>query len=1154
MRYQVLGPVEVLDADGGLIQIGGPKQRALLGLLIAAGGRPVPVTHLIDELWGDSPPPKVLTSLQTYVANLRKVLEPDRPARAPARVLTTRPSGYALSALAVDCTEFEKLTATAQEALLTDPSRARELLRAAASLWRGEPYADVVAVAPGLAAEAARLNEVRMLATEDRLRAELALGFHAQIVGETEQLVAVHPLRETCWGLLVLALYRSQRQAEALEALRRARRILADELGVEPGPELRQLEKAVLNHEPSLEASHALNTVPVSAVSSGSPTMARTSLVGRDDWLAQLTSLLIDAAAGHGTAVLVTGEPGIGKTRLARTLTATAEAMGIRTGWGRCEESSGAPALWSWTQALGSLPHLSDAAARLPSLKVLLAESPNLSADTTGIDIDTATFRLAEAVGTLLRESGPHLLVLDDVHWADGDTLRLLGRLATMLHRLPAVVLLTCRDAEFDRTQPLDDALADLSRTDVFRIPLRGLNQQDVSAYARQLYGVEISDDMAGALWQRTSGNPFFLGELVRLVADQGHLSEPGIAALRVPDGVRDVVRQRISRLPKDVATLLSTAAACGRMFERRLVEAASGLGAEAAAIATETALSAGLIVQEGAKHRFAHALVREAVYAQLLPQRLNHLHASIAREIETLHAATLEARTAELAYHYGKAGTAHAREGWTYAAQASVLAARRSAPAEALRLQESALSALAFDKSATPSDRYSLLVGLALARKRAGLEQEAWQAALEAADVALTTDDMVAAAEAAITTTAGALWSWREYQVVDHAGVALFERLLQELPTNQQATRAHLMAALAAEIYYAPDSTERAVTLSTEAIRLARSHGSRADLARVLELRHVAYERPPLLSERLATSRELVDIASHTDDISLAHALVFRGRDLIEQGNLSAGLRDYQKARDLAEAHAIIPVSVALRWADAAVAAARGEFARAEQLISDAREFHRNTTVPGFAEVPLMLEATLQLTQKTLPRIEPVLAHAASSTGLVQLHEWRALALLQAGHTSQARAVLGPWQEQPDLPEDFMWLAHMAIRAELWSALAPANLARDLSQLLAPYADRIAIGGTGVTLAGFTGHYIGILARAYGDLGTAVSQLGDAMQRNEEAGLWPFAAASARELAVSLRQRAKPGDETRAMTLITHALALTNMARDLQSETPIRP
>ena len=302
-----------------------------------------------------------------------------------------------------------------------------------------------------------------------------------------------------------------------------------------------------------------------------------------------------------------------------------------------------------------------------------------------------------------------------------------------------------------------------------------------------------------------------------------------------------------------------------------------------------------------------------------------------------------------------------------------------------------------------------------------------------------------------------------------------------------------------------------------------------------MLELRHLAYERPQLLTERLAAAGELVDLAESADDpIALARALVFRGRDQLEQGDLAAGLRDYQRARVLARTHAHAPVLVALDWADAVIAIARGRFAEAEEAMAAANRFHSLTTVAGGAEVPMAVTATLHLVRGSLPVIEPMLAGAAAATGLPLLHDWHALALVQAGRAEQARSELGPWQLQPDIPADYLCLTHLAIRAELWSRLASQDAAADLLRQLAPYADRLVIGGTGITVTGFAGHQVGLLARTCGDLDQAIEHLTTALDRHQQAGLRPFAAASARELAVTLRQRGRPDDHLRAASLGT--------------------
>ena len=226
----------------------GPSSRSL----VAADGRAVSVERLIDLLWGDSPPDKVMASIQAYVANLRRILEPGRPLRQPARILVTRPPGYALLLAEedLDARHFVELLAEA-EATRDDPVQAETKLEEGLGLWRGDAYGGVSATSTALGAEAARLEEMRLDALERLWASRLGRGECALAVGELQRLVALHPFRERCWRLLALALYRTGRQGDALAALQRARSYLAEELGIDPGVELRELEVAVLRQDPA---------------------------------------------------------------------------------------------------------------------------------------------------------------------------------------------------------------------------------------------------------------------------------------------------------------------------------------------------------------------------------------------------------------------------------------------------------------------------------------------------------------------------------------------------------------------------------------------------------------------------------------------------------------------------------------------------------------------------------------------------------------------------------------------------------------------------------------------------------------------------------------------------------------------------------------
>jgi predicted ATPase/DNA-binding SARP family transcriptional activator len=294
-EVRLLGPVQVIRA-GRRVALGGPRPRAVLALLVLEAGRVVPAGRLIEEVWRGSPPPGAAKTLRSYVSRLRAVLDPG------AR-LEARGGGYALALDPdmVDAVRFERLVGAGQALVSGGETAAAEgRFRQALGLWQGRALADVCEV-ERLAREAARLEELRLAAVEGRVEADIALGLHGEVTGELEGLVAEYPLRERLWRLLVLALYRAERQADALAAYRRAREMLAAELGLEPGEELRRLEQAVLRQDvpASLSVRHNL-PAPL------------TSFLGREQDMAGMERLL-----GQARLVTLTGTGGTGKTRLA---------------------------------------------------------------------------------------------------------------------------------------------------------------------------------------------------------------------------------------------------------------------------------------------------------------------------------------------------------------------------------------------------------------------------------------------------------------------------------------------------------------------------------------------------------------------------------------------------------------------------------------------------------------------------------------------------------------------------------------------------------------------------------------------------------------------------------------------------------------------
>ena len=253
MEFRILGPLEVYEA-GRRVELGGARQRALLAILLTRANQVVARDVLIDQLFGEEPRGTAAGLLQVYVSRLRKSLEPDRKHRQQTGIIVTKAPGYLVRVERdeLDLERFERLAEEGREALLAgDPEAARERLVEALALWRGPALADF-SYEPFAQAEARRLDELRLAALEDRIDADLALGRHAALVGEVEGLVEQFPLRERLRGQLMLALYRSGRQAEALDAYQAARRVLVDDLGLEPSAALQELERAILRQDPSL--------------------------------------------------------------------------------------------------------------------------------------------------------------------------------------------------------------------------------------------------------------------------------------------------------------------------------------------------------------------------------------------------------------------------------------------------------------------------------------------------------------------------------------------------------------------------------------------------------------------------------------------------------------------------------------------------------------------------------------------------------------------------------------------------------------------------------------------------------------------------------------------------------------------------------------
>jgi DNA-binding SARP family transcriptional activator len=640
-QFAILGPLEVTTSGGDSLSLGGRKQRELLALLILHRHRPVPASRLITELWGDNPPRGAEVTLRSHISHLRKALT----AVTGNSALVTGPAGYRLSLAPehLDAERYEHLIGLGQEALgLQRPESAAEHIREALRLWRGPAYAELEEV-DAARAEAARLAEVRLGALEVLASAELAAGRHRETVAELESLVLAHPFRERLWAHLMVALYRSGRQAEALDAYNRARERLADELGLDPGPELQALAQSILRQDPVLLGEIHQHAPPSRSPRATTRTATHrppdaiftaaigTPLIGRHVELERLDRTWNAAAQGGRRVILISGEAGIGKTRLVAELVQHAQpAAAVLIG--RCQPA--ALPYQPLADALGNSDDVLDALDEAPAavrteLGRLLGDHDGRPPAVGGTDEQT----LYAAVSYLLRQVAgvrPVLLVIDNAERVDPATAALLRH---VLERLAdhTLVVLSYRDPPGGRHPPLLALLGDTAQDLVERIDLGPLSEPEVAEIVRDR--VPTVDGFAREFWQYTGGNPFYATEMASALAGSRQAVDPRSWA--VPVGVRDVLRHRLLALSDQARQVLPVAAVLGSEVDFELLSQVSRLSENDVAGALDEAVAAGLLVESGrswtSSYAFRHELMRDALQSEItgLRRRALHLHAA---------------------------------------------------------------------------------------------------------------------------------------------------------------------------------------------------------------------------------------------------------------------------------------------------------------------------------------------------------------------------------------------------------------------------------------------------------------------------------------------------------------------------------------------
>ncbi|MEO3873945.1 BTAD domain-containing putative transcriptional regulator [Nonomuraea sp. B12E4] len=1071
VAFRVLGPVEAYEHDDEL-DLGGLRQRAVLARLLVARGQVVPVDTLLYDLWDDDAAKGAQSGLQVYISRLRRVLEPGRPRGGPNRLLVTVASGYALRVAPdqVDALRFEQLVRAAGEHLEeSDPQSARGRLEKALGLWRGTPYSDF-ADQQWAEAEVNRLAELRVVARERHADTGLRLGLHAETVPDLEALTTEHPLREEGWRLLALGLYRCGRQGDALAALRRARNMLADELGIDPGPALRKLESDILSQAPELELAAPARPPRPAPVSDTWPPRPATPVeppplepepfVGRDTELARLTTAA--SRTGRFQVALVTGVAGAGKTTLLRQLESRLATDGWITSSGACPDSSATPPGWAWVEILRTLTETTGAGEYAQLLAPLLDDA----APDPDEDEVSGGFRLHRAVGGYLAgvaRRAPVLLTLEDLHWADDQTLALLRALPSLLATSRVLLVVTCRESELDDRQ--SDVLAALARLSPVRVGLSGLDPKAVAELVKATCVREIDEDAVESIVERTGGNPFFVRETVRLLDAEGAADRASATEVlsRVPSGVRDVLRRRISRLPSGAQQILLQAAVIGRDVDLDVLVAVA-VDEESVIEAVEAALLAGLVTEPGpGLLRFDHDLVRDTIYSDASRLRRTRLHAAVASVIEQ----RTPSDVAALAHHYFLADAAE--KAVHYAGLAAEQAERRFAHREAATLWEQAIAA--FDRSHNDDqggaqepepakERLRLMLRQIRALALCGDMTAARLLRRQAMDAALPLGDLEITAKVAASLAVPHKGMARDFTRTAWEIVDVTEKALMELPAGEQRLRASLLTTLALELE-GSSSPERGRQASLEALELARQSGDPALIAAALSGRLRQSYDIPAVDSRESIGRELLEVAQRSGQMAtqaLAHLVLLecaaaRGEFAVADEHAAAADR-LARQYDLSA-----PAAVVVWYAGQRLMIA-GDYEGAERTYREAaRMTQRAGMLEGRQDLPLITQFCLHLVAGRAAETVDLLAdkHMGGSKWTLDAY---ALALASAGHLNDARAVAAT---RPPVRPDFLYELAMTWRALAGMLLDDRERMVDCYDKLKPFADRVAGAGTGV-------------------------------------------------------------------------------------------
>jgi class 3 adenylate cyclase len=883
--------------------------------------------------------------------------------------------------------------------------------------------------------------------------------------------------------------------------------------------------------------------------------------VGRDREVQALRSGLDDALSGRGRILMLVGEPGIGKTRTAEELATYAQMRGGQVLWGRCYEGEGAPAYWPWVQILRSYVHDRDP-------KELLSDMGPGAADIAGVvsevrerlpglpeppelDPEEARFRLFDSITTFLRNASkrtPLVLMLDDLHWADKPSLLLLQFLARELGPLRLLVLGSYRDVELGRQHPLEETLAELTRTQLCeRILLRGLQAVDVARFIELTAGREPPAALVEAVYRETEGNPFFVSEVVRLLQSDGRLEDLESVAswsVEIPQGVRQVIGRRLSALSEEANRILTIASVIGREFELLVLSQAADSAAGEVLERIEEAEDARIVVEmEGAagRYRFSHALIRETLYDELRTTHRLRLHRRVADVLESL-AGSDESRLAELSHHFCEAATGgDVEKAVDYAVRAAERAEAMLAYEEAAIHYDRALGALEVRESPNDERQCDLLLALGRAHTAEGAGKQAREVFRRGLTIARSLGDAERFANIVLPMMLTDLTGSTE---VDEEGVTALQESLRRLPEGDSSLRSRTLARLAGANFFIADRNER-LTMTAEALDMARRLGDKQAIILALSSRFLAGGGDlqddletdlALTDEMIRVARELGDMRS--EDIGHRNRLIALTVYLCEPDAVD---RELAIMRELAtQIRQPLYLSEA-SFAAASVALWRGQLAEARTLSFEAFQQRRRIEPTGAAQLHGLQVVVMRWMQGRL----------AESVGLIEAGRrqfdaivWRPLlahALLAAGREEEARAeyeelatddfavvVNGPtnWPDLILLSEVCWSLGDVARAGALYEHILPLRGTSQGFIRLALYA----------TVSCTLGQLASVLCR----FDEATQHFEEAIESERRTHAWGWLPRTQCAYARMLLDRGQHGDGERALELLSEALEIS--------------